>query len=266
MRVGFRLMEINKIYNEDCLRGMKTRLKSNSIDIIITSPPYNIGIKYNSYKDNKKFEEYLEWMNKFAQESCRVLKENGSFFFNIGDKPSDDLRSFNVANRILKYFKLQNSIHWIKSLAAPDRYVNIGHYKPINGKRYLSNCHEYIFHFTKKGDVNINKLAIGVPYGDKSNIGRYSKQDIRDRGNTWFIPYETVQEEKTHPAAFPTRLPEMCIKLHGFNKNTVVLDPFMGSGSTAIAARNLGHNFIGFEIDRKYIKICKEQLSQRKLL
>ncbi len=259
-------MKINQIYNEDCLKGIKEKLEKESVDIIITSPPYNIGVKYNSYNDNKKFEEYLDWMEKFAEVFSWVLKKRGSFFLNMGDKPSDELRSFRVAEKILNYFKLQNTIHWIKSLTVPERHVNIGHYKPINGSKYFSGCHEYIFHFTKNVDVKINKLAIGVPYGDKSNIGRYSDKDIRDRGNTWFIPYQTVQEKKIHPAAFPIRLPEMCINIHGFDKNSIVLDPFIGVGSTAVAAKNLGCNYIGFEIDKEYVKICKERLLQNKLI
>lgn len=256
-------LELNKIYNEDCLKGME-KIKAEYIDLVITSPPYNIGVKYGKHKDNLPFEEYLDWMEDLAKKTKRILKEDGSFFFNIGDKPSDDFRSFEVAKRIAKHFKLQNTIHWIKHIAVPEENVNIGHYKPVNSYRYMNNTHEYIFHFTKKNKVEINKLAIGVPYADKSNIGRWkkAKQDKRGRGNIWFIPYETVKSQKRHPAAFPIKLPEMCIKLHGYDKNTIVLDPFMGSASTAIAANNLGCNYLGFEIDKKYIEISKKRIKR----
>ena len=82
-----------------------------------------------------------------------------------------------------------------------------------------------------------------------------AKEDKRDRGNTWFLPYETIQSksERPHPATFPVKLPEMCIKLHGMNDKTVVLDPFLGIGSTAIAALRLGVTFVGFEIDKGYV-------------
>ena len=158
-------------------------------------------------------------------------------------------------------------IHWIKAIAIPEENINIGHFKPINSKRYLNNCHEYIFHFTKNKTVSLNKLAVGVPYADKSNIGRWKsvKQDLRDRGNIWYIPYETVWSEKEHPAAFPKKLPEMCIKLHGYNKNTVVLDPFLGSGTTCVVANELNCKWLGFEIDQEYVKISKEKLSQSRL-
>jgi len=254
----------NQIFCMDCIVGMNSILPAESIDVIVTSPPYNIGVNYNSYNDDKPFEEYLLWIDEIAKSCSRVLKKDGSFFFNIGDRPSDELRSLTIANRITQYFKLQNTIHWVKSIAVPEKDINIGHYKPVNSNRYLNNSHEYIFHFTKTGAVDIEKLAIGVPYGDKTNIGRWkhAKQDLRGRGNQWFIPYETVKEKKIHPAMFPVKLPEMCIKLHGLNKANplVVLDPFMGTGSTAIAAKKFNCIFVGFEIDKKYHSIAIKNL------
>jgi site-specific DNA-methyltransferase (adenine-specific) len=135
--------------------------------------------------------------------------------------------------------------------------IAVGHFKPIVSKRFLNDCHEYIFHFTKNGNVKLQKLAIGVPYQDKTNIGRWhtAKQDLRDRGNTWFIPYETImnRSERPHPATFPVKLPEMCLKLHGISRDFLVLDPFLGIGSTALASMHLGVSFVGFEIDQNYL-------------
>lgn len=257
-------MEFNKIYEKDCIKAMLEELPTGCIDIIVTSPPYNIGVKYNSHNDKMKFEDYLTWMEKFGLACKRVLKDNGSLFFNIGDKASEGLKSFEVAKTLAKNLRLQNTIHWIKHISVPEENVAIGHFKPVNSDRFLNNCHEYVFHFTKTQTVKIDKLAIGVPYADKSNIGRWksAKQDKRDRGNIWYIPYETVQTEKEHPAAFPKGLPEMCIKLHGFNTETVVLDPFMGSGTTCVVAKQLRCKFIGFEIDGIYLDITKKKLSQ----
>ncbi len=255
---------LDAIFCEDCVEGMRRRLPDACIDVIVTSPPYNIGVRYNTHQDNLPFDEYLDWMEELARECRRVLKEDGSFFFNIGDRPSDELRSLQVAQRVCRHFHLQNTIHWVKSIAAPQEGVNMGHYKPVNSPRYLNNAHEYIFHFTKSGAVAVDKLAIGVPYQDKSNIGRWKSatQDLRDRGNTWYIPYETVTGAKPHPAAFPDRLPEMCIRLHGLGQDDplVVLDPFMGTGTTAAAARRLGCRYVGFEMDPHYVEIARARL------
>jgi len=258
------LSMLNTIFQQDCVRGMRERLAEGCVDVIVTSPPYNIGVRYGVHRDDMPFDDYVDWMEELAGECRRVLKDEGSFFFNIGDRPSDELRSLRVAERIARHFRLQNTIHWVKSIAAPEVDVNIGHYKPVNSPRYLNNCHEYIFHFTKTGAVPLDKLSIGVPYGDKSNIGRWkhARQDLRDRGNTWFIPYETVQSQKEHPAAFPPRLAEMCIRLHGLGKGRlVVLDPFMGSGSTALAAQTLGCDWIGFEVDPHYVALARAKLA-----
>ncbi len=257
------------MYNEDCEAGLK-KIPPKSIDVVVTSPPYNIGVNYNTYEDDLPFEEYLDWLEKISVAIERSLKDNGSFFLNIGDKPSDEFRAIRVAMRVAKNFCLQNTIHWVKHIdilkeEAPNlnEDVHAGHYKPVNSKRYLNNCHEYIFHFTKNNDVKLNKLANGVPYADKSNIGRWkhAQQDKRARGNMWFIPYETVQSRKSHPAAFPVELPKRCVKLHGFDEDTIVLDPFMGGGSTAIAAKKLGCKFLGFEIDDNYVEITRQNLS-----
>ncbi len=95
---------------------------------------------------------------------------------------------------------------------------------------------------------------------------KQAKQDCRGRGNMWFIPYETVRSSKDHPAAFPPRLAEMCIRLHGAEEQPlVVMDPFMGSGSTAIAAKQCGCAYVGFEMDEDYVSLTRQKLSQGRL-
>lgn len=254
-------------YLSDCISGMRSFVPNSSIDIVVTSPPYNIGVKYGVHNDNLPRTSYLSWIADLGEEILRVLKNDGSFFLNVGDTPKDQWIAWDVAGVLRQKFSLQNVIHWVKSIAISKEdvgdYPNIladvapGHFKPIVSKRFLNNCHEYIFHLTKTSDVTLDKLSIGVPYQDKTNIGRWkaAKQDKRDRGNVWFLPYSTIRSktERPHPASFPVKLPEMCIKLHGARPNLTVLDPFLGIGSTALAAARLGSSFIGFEIDREYI-------------
>jgi site-specific DNA-methyltransferase (adenine-specific) len=269
------MLQINTIYQMDCLEGVP-QLTDTSVDVIVTSPPYNIGKPYHSYNDIRPRNEYLDWMETIAKKCAPKLKEDGSFFLNVGGKPTDPWIALDLADRFRKHYTLQNTIHWIKSIAISKADVGnypaitddiaVGHYQPVNSIRYLSNCHEYIFHFTKTGNVPIDQLAIGVKYQDKTNIGRWKKasQDLRGRGNTWFIPYETIQTARSHPTVFPVKLPEMCIRFHGIRKNMLVLDPFMGTGATALACQKLGVHFIGFEIDTTYVAMTKKQLLKQK--
>ncbi|MGA9171527.1 MAG: site-specific DNA-methyltransferase [Nitrososphaeraceae archaeon] len=247
-----------------------------TIDVILTSPPYNLNKAYGSYNDNKERTKYLDWLRDVAELSYSVLKDDGSFFLNIGGTPSDSMLPFEVVGKFKEAnYRLQNTIHWIKSISFEKadvgkmntiRDYSIGHFKPIVSERYLTDLHEYIFHFTKTANVKLDKRAIGVPYQDKTNIGRWKSatQDKRDRGNVWFIPYSTIQESRPHPAVFPEKLPYLCIRLHGLEKDMVVYDPFMGIGTTALACIRLGVNYIGTEIDLEYIKVALEDIQRRK--
>ena len=262
------------LYHEDCIEGMKKHLAENSIDVVVTSPPYNIGVKYNTYYDRLSPKAYLDWVSQWGAGIKNVLKENGSFFLNIGARPTYPEMPFRVLEVLSEHFKLQNTIHWVKSIyieseSYGEKYdINVGHYKPINSPRFLNNTHEYIFHLTKTGRVDIDRLALGVPYKDKSNIARWKRggTKLRCRGNCWFIPYSTIQNRKTdrpHPASYPPELAESCIRLHGLKKNTKVLDPFMGIGNTGLACRELKVGFIGFEVDAYYYKVARERLIKR---
>jgi site-specific DNA-methyltransferase (adenine-specific) len=246
-----------------------------SIDVAVTSPPYNLGIAYQSYRDNLPRERYLEWTDRWAAEVARALSPDGSLFVNVGGKPSAPWGAWEVAQVIARRLKLQNVIHWIKSISIDKRDVGdypgivqdvtVGHYKPVNSPRFLNDLHEYIFHFTPTGEVKLDRTAIGVPYQDQSNIARWSKagDGLHCRGNVWFIPYPTIQfraKDRPHPATFPPRLPEMCMRLHGVERIRRAMDPFLGLGSTALAARALGVAFVGFEIDEGYLQIARERL------
>lgn len=266
------------IYLLDCIEGMKQELAPASVDVIITSPPYNLGISYSHYNDKIPRDEYLQWIDSWALNVTRVLQDEGSLFLNIGSKPSDPWVAMDVANVVRQHLVLQNTFHWIKSIYIENysygkrHEINVGHYKPINSHRYVNDLHEFVFHFTKTGNVPIDRISIGVPYKDKSNVTRWASagKDKHCRGNTWYIPYETIQsriKDRPHPASYPPQLAEMCMKLHGLDKIDLVLDPFMGIGNTAIACKNLKKNFIGFEIDLAYFDVAiktikgNEQLS-----
>jgi site-specific DNA-methyltransferase (adenine-specific) len=246
----------------DCLEGM-AKIADATIDLVVTSPPYNLGIAYSHYSDRQDRPSYLDWCHQWATQIRRLLKPAGSVFLNLGAAPSNPLLPHELLLRLGDLFVLQNTIHWIKAISIEDDAGEIasrGHFKPISSPRYLNDCHEYIFHLTPEGKTPIDRLALGVPYADKSNIARWSHtsgKDRRCRGNTWFIPYQTIQrraKERPHPATFPVELAENCIRLHGMGDDLVILDPFLGIGNSAVAAKRCGvRQFIGFEIDEEYL-------------
>jgi len=252
----------HRIIQADCISAMQ-EMKAGSVDLVVTSPPYNINLKYSKYNDDLPKDRYLDWMEKVGQEIKRVLKDDGSFFLNVGGTNKDPLTAFEVALRMKKHFTMQNYIIWIKSVSIADE--SFGHFKPINSARYLNHNHEHIFHFTKTGSTKVNRLAIGVPFKDKSNIARWGhKADKRCAGDVWFIPYKTVQskdQKYNHPCTFPVELPQRCIRLHGKAK-PVILDPFLGTGATLVAAQREGGNGIGIDIDGDYCKTAIARLTQ----
>ena len=262
-----------RFYQDDCLKILGG-LPSGSVDVIVTSPPYNLGVRYRSYDDTMPRSEYLQWTAEWVRCAADVLAPDGSLFLNVGAKPTDPWIALDVAQAARTHLRLQNTIHWVKSIAIEkalagtraglDQDLAVGHYKPINSRRFLHDCHEFVFHFTPAGNTPLERRAVGVRYQDPSNIGRWraAASGVRCRGNTWFIPYDTIQDrekERPHPATFPPRLPEMCLRLHGLERIRTVADPFLGLGSTAVACAQLGVSFIGIELDAGYLERAVER-------
>jgi site-specific DNA-methyltransferase (adenine-specific) len=259
-----------ELHPGDCVAGMAA-LPDESVDLVVTSPPYNLGIKYSKYEDSLDRRTYLDWTRQWVRQVRRVLKPEGSFFLNVGAAPSNPLLPHEIVLELRDLFCLQNTIHWVKSITVQPRggrEVSVGHFKPLPGERFLTDCHEYVFHLTRSGSVKLDRRAVGVEYADKSNIKRWGHtggRDRRCRGNNWFIPYETIRERKSqrpHPATFPVRLAEWCVRLHGIQPGMVMLDPFLGIGHAALAAQACGvERFIGFEIDEEYLAEAKRRLA-----
>lgn len=263
------------LYAEDCLKGLGRRLTQGSIDVVVTSPPYNRGIRYASYDDDRPRAEYLRWMGRVSGAVAKGLAAQGSFFLNVGGSPKDPWLPWDVAREVAHHLELQNVIHWVKSIAIAKAHagkatgltadVALGHYQPVGSDRFLHAAHEYIFHFTHDGTVPLDRLAIGVPYQDKSNVARWAggSRDLRCRGNTWFLPYATIRRRATdrpHPATFPPELPEQCLRLHGLDRAHLAVDPFVGIGSTAVAAARLGVPFVGFDLAEGYLATAVRRL------
>lgn len=257
-----------ELHNSDCLVGMD-RFPDKHFEIVVTSPPYNLGVRYSRYDDSIEREQYLNWLESVARKVKQKMKDDGSFFLNVGSVPTNPWGPYQIALKLKPHFFLQNTIHWIKSIYIENesygekQSINVGHYKPINGNRFLNDNHEYIFHFTKTGNIPLDRLSIGVPYKDGGNIRRWKNGygGLRCRGNTWYVPYKTIHsrdKQRPHPATFPAEIAELCIKLHGMSQGTNVLDPFMGIGNTSLACGKLGVECVGFEIDPSYFRMnCK---------
>ncbi|MFX0013743.1 MAG: DNA methyltransferase [Promethearchaeota archaeon] len=224
-------------------------IRDNSIDVIVTSPPYNRNKCYSDdsgekYNDKKPKKEYFSFLTRVWKECHRVLNPRGIFFLNIGDAAPDQGISEEVVKLAVKtgFYRLQTII-WIKS------FLGKGHYTPSGGERRLNNLWENIFVLIKdKNTYYMNPKEIGIPYVDKSNIGRYSEEDLRDAGNIWLVPYlktTGITIKKGHEAPFPIELPYKCIKL--VEGAATVLDPFLGTGTTLAAARLLNKKGFGYE-------------------
>ncbi len=265
------------LYCEDALAGLPRRLGHGTVDVVVTSPPYNLGVRYGAYTDRRPRAEYLAWMGELAGAVRTVLGPDGSFFLNVGGRPKDPWLPWDVAREVGRSFVLQNVVHWVKSIAidrgAAGRAAGltaglaVGHYKPVVSDRFLHGAHEYIFHFTERGDVRLDRLAVGVPYQDRSNVRRWQRAGggTRCRGNTWFLPYPTIRErarDRPHPATFPPELPEWCVRLHGLDRTRRMVDPFVGIGSSAVAAARLGVDFVGFDLDPAYLEVAAARVGR----
>jgi excisionase family DNA binding protein len=313
----------------DCLELMG-QTPPESFDVVVTSPPYNLGIEYGIYKDDLPRAEYLAWMGKVCQAVRRVMADEGSFFLNVGFTNRNPWIAMDVAQVARDSFVLQNHIAWVKSVYANG--TTCGHFKPVRSERFINNAFEHVFHFTKHGNVKVDRLANGVPYTAKINVEKWGEgRDLRDRGNVWHVPYDSnVQEPVTglqpdcegvgewitvseaaqragvnkaiitmavnegrlnsngkvrrdrlidaedflrwlerraepkkvdHPAIFPWKLAEMCIKLHGVKEGLRVLDPFAGLGSTLLATKNLGLSGVGLEINPAYVAMAQARIN-----
>ena len=203
------------------------------------------------------------------QRAARRAVARRSLFLNVGAKPTDPWTAMDVAQAARPHLQLQNTIHWIKSIAIEKALAGAGpgstttwpsattSRSTAGGSCTTATSSSSISR--RDGDAPLDRQAIGVRYQDQSNVGRWraAASGVRCRGNTWFIPYETIQnreKDRPHPATFPPKLPEMCLRLHGLDRIQTVADPFLGLGSTAVACAQLGVSFVGIEMDEGYLK------------
>lgn len=244
-----------RIWCGDCLSLMRTLIDAASVDVICTSPPYNVNVRYRTYDDDRPATEFTAWLDDVFREMRRVLKPTGSLFLVAGHAPRRPWAAFDIARAATAHFELQNQIAWVKSIAVEGR--SRGHYRPIAGTRHLNRTWEHILHFSTDGRAQLDRGAVGVPHTDTWTRARHgSTSGVHCPGDAWFIPHPTVQmasDRGSHPAAFPVELAERCLRLAGCGRGSLVLDPFCGVNGIAAASR-VGARGIGIDIDEGYCR------------
>lgn len=241
---------INKIIPGDSEIILK-KIPENSIDIIITSPPYNFGMQYDVYNDKISWNEYLEKLYKIFDECIRVLKHGGRFIINIqpnylGKFPTHHLISTYLYNKGLIW---KDEIIWEK--------YNFSAAKGIYGSwkspscPYLKYTWEFIEIYCKESIKH---------YGDSKNIDISIDEFKNWNVARWIISSEKNMKKYKHPAMFPEKLVERLIKLYSY-QNDIILDPFNGVGTTTFVAKKLNRRYIGIELSEDYCKIAEERLN-----
>ena len=240
----------NTIFQGDCILGMQEKIPDNSIDLVVTSPPYNLGIKYDSYSDDLPLDEYYDWCADWLIECYRVLKPDGRICLNhylscgTSEQRFAPLMELNsIAEEIGFHHHgcaiwddrtITKRTAWGSWLSARAPYLNI----PYEGILILYKDH------WRKDREGLSDIT--------------AKEFMETASGVWKIQpchtYDTI-------ANFPIDLPRKCIRFFSY-LGDIVLDPFMGSGTTALAAKQTGRKYVGFEISPNYWKKAINNLSQ----
>lgn len=263
-------MPQHRLYHADCM-DVIPRIADESLDIVVTSPPYNLKKAYGeACKDNMPRADYMAWTQRWLKALLpKVKPATGHLFLNVSGKPTDPMIPYDVLMEARAAgWVLQNPFVWVKSIAISDRQ-SFGHLKPINSERFTNDVIECIWHLTPTGNSPIQRKAegVGVAYQDQSNATRWNSgsDGRRCAGNAWFIPYKTVQgsDQKEHPCPYPMELPLRCMRLAGVvPEETWVYDPFMGRGTTGEAAAQLGANFAGSEMVETWYHVAEANMKK----
>ncbi|MCL0028400.1 site-specific DNA-methyltransferase [Peptococcaceae bacterium] len=225
-------------------------LPDNSVHLMVTSPPYNVGKEYD---EDFTLQEYLSFLKRVWKEVYRVLVPGGRVCINIanlGRKPYIPLHAFVAKDMFELGFLMRGEIIWNKASSASPSTAWGSWLSPANPT--LRDIHEYILVFSKGmfSRKNMNKR--------KSTISR--DEFLEFTKSVWTFPAVSAKEVG-HPAPFPVELPYRLIQLYTY-KEEVVLDPFMGSGQTAIATMKTGRHYVGYEIEEKYVKLAERRIRE----
>jgi DNA modification methylase len=225
-------------------------LPDSSVHLMVTSPPYNVGKEYD---EDLSLEDYLAFLGRVWKETWRVLVPGGRMCINVanlGRKPYIPLHAFIAEQAIELGFLMRGEIIWNKAASA-SASTAWGSWKSASNP-ILRDVHEYILVFCKQSFKRPN------PAKRLSTITR--DEFLEYNKSVWDISAESARKVG-HPAPFPAELARRLIQLYTF-ENEIVLDPFMGSGQTAIAAVKSGRHYVGYEVEEKYVALANQRIQK----
>ncbi len=268
---------LNDIHNIDCVEGMK-KLPDNCIDLVVTSPPYNVDIPYDTHKDNDEMDVYFEWCKVWLGEIYRVLKDDGRIAINIPYEVNVQDRGGRVFITS-EYWQMMKQIGFGFFGLVDLKEVSPHRSKTTAWGSWMSPSSPYIYNpkecmiLAYKKDYKKNEK--GVPQwgnteeivgenknGDPKVKKIYSELDKKEFMSLVYGQWE--YQPDTRPltkATFSFDIPMKAIKILTY-KGDIVLDPFSGSGTTALIAKMLRRNYIGFELSENYTKIARQRISE----
>jgi len=249
------------IYNKDCIIVMNDIMDYESVDVIVTSPPYNAGIDYGDYNDKQLMIDYEVFTKNWVAECFRITKPGGRFCINI----NNTLKDWQI-NKIISFtafitqiaekcgWEFREHITWIKMKEEGDIYAGG---KTAWGS-WLSASNPQLRSFTEPILVFHKQSAKKEPVGESD----LTKEEFLEwTKNAWYV---MPSNHEIHPAVFPPEIPRRLIKLYSYVGDTI-FDPFMGSGTTLLVAKKLKRNYIGCEINKRFFNIAKVNLEQQDL-
>jgi site-specific DNA-methyltransferase (adenine-specific) len=245
-------MKTDRLLQGDCLKHLKN-IPDDSVDMTFADPPFNLKKKYNSYYDQLELEEYLDWCRQWLSEMVRVTKPSGSIFVH------------NIPKWLTYYASFLNNIaefrHWIAwdAMGAP------------LGKTLLPSHYGILYYVKDKAQAKFYEIRYPHPRARKSNtlLKDYGgkKESLHPFGplvaDVWTDIHRIRHNKRRdeHPCQLPLSLLERLI-LMTTDENDIILDPFAGTGTSLIAAKRLGRQYIGFELDTDYVKITQQHLDR----
>jgi len=245
---------MNQIICSDALTALRA-MEDNSVDLVLTSPPYNFDMNYDEHNDKSESSDYLSTLVTIFNECIRVLKSGGRLIINIQPNYKEYYPTHHAITSAMIESGLiwRGEIVWLKNNLK--KLTAWGSWKSPSCP-YLSYPFEFIEVFSKETLKHV---------GDKENIDITKEEFIEYVNGHWSIAPETRMKKFNHPAMFPEELVKRCLKLFSY-KNDLVLDPFNGAGTTTFVANLLERRYIGIDISETYCEIAKERISSTNLL